>query len=59
MKRSLRFINDSNDPTFENWLSLFACIVNEKLSPGEALSIMGIACEGRTYHLKGGIDHEC
>lgn len=59
MKRKLRFINDSNDPTYENWLSLFACIVNEKLSPGEALRIMGIACEGRTYHLMEGTDDEC
>ncbi len=37
--------NDSDDPTYENWLALFACIVNKKLSVSKVLSIMELNIE--------------
>lgn len=42
------FINDSDDPTYENWLVLFACIVNEKISVSNALQIMRLNIKGNT-----------
>ncbi len=37
--------NDSNDPTYENWLALYVCIVNKKFSIKRALNIIGFAEE--------------
>jgi len=39
---NINFVNDSDDPTYENWLALFACIVNKKLSAVNSLKIMGV-----------------
>ncbi len=57
-KCSVCFNNESDDPTYENWLALFACIVNNKLSVSRALSIMGITCDGNKPQLKGGAVYE-
>ena len=39
---NINIANNSDDPTYENWLALFACIVNKNLSAVNSLKIMGV-----------------
>ena len=57
-KYGVCFINESDDPTYENWLALFACIVNNKLSASRALTSMEITCDGNKPKMKGGAVYE-
>lgn len=50
--------NDSGDPTYENWLAFYACIINKNLSVSTALKIMGIANEADVPESKGGTGYE-
>ncbi|MGI6227173.1 MAG: hypothetical protein ACOYJ1_13060 [Peptococcales bacterium] len=55
---SFNVININDDPTYENWLALYACIMNHRLSVGDALRIMGLTTEKNLMHRKGGTGHD-
>ena len=57
MDKSFSIVNDSEDPNYENWLALFACIVNHKLTIGHALKVMGLTTDkGKNKILGGEVD---